>query len=78
MRQFKFYTDIKCSNCEAKVSKVLSSEPGIISFDIDLENKNRTLVVKAIDAISEGDIISMVKVAGFDAKPVKGLLDIFK
>lgn len=78
MRQYKFYTNIKCSNCEAKVSKVLESEPGIISFDVDLESKNRTLVVKAIDAISEEDIISMVKVAGFEAKPSKGLLDIFK
>lgn len=77
MKEHKFHTDIKCSNCEAKVSKVLSAEPGIVSYDLDLESKSRTLKVKAIDAIREEDIISMVKVAGFHAKPVKGLFDLF-
>jgi copper chaperone CopZ len=77
MKQYKFHTNIKCSNCEAKVSKVLSSEPGIISFEVDLESTNRTLKVKTIEAISEEDVVSMVKVAGFEAKPVKPFLGLF-
>ncbi len=78
MKQYKFHTNIKCSNCEAKVSKVFSSEPGVVDFEVDLEKKDRTLKVKTIDAISEEDIISMVKSAGYDAVPVKGLFGLFK
>jgi copper chaperone CopZ len=78
MKNYKFHTNIKCSNCEAKVSKVFASEPGIASYDLDLENKKRTLTVKAIDALREEDIISLVKSAGYEAKPVKGILSFFK
>jgi copper chaperone CopZ len=77
MKQYKFHTNIKCSICEAKVSQLLSSEPGIVSFDLDLESKNRTLVVKAIEGISESDVISIVQVAGFKAKPVKRFWGLF-
>jgi copper chaperone CopZ len=78
MKHYKFHTNIKCSNCEVKVAKILSDEPGIVSFDVDLESKNRTLKVEAIDAIKEEDIISMVKVAGYKAEPIKGLLGFLK
>ncbi len=78
MKHYKFHTNIKCSSCEAKVAKILSEEPGIISFDVDLEDKNRLLKVEAIDAISEENIISMIKAAGYEAKLVKGLLSFLK
>jgi copper chaperone len=78
MKRYKFHTNIKCSSCEAKVGKILSAEPGIVSFDVDLESKNRVLKVEAIDAIREEDIISMVNAAGYEAKPVKGLLSFLK
>ena len=78
MKDYKFHTNIKCSSCEAKISKIFETEPKIKYFEVDLENIKRPLKVKVEDSISQDDIVKLVKSAGFEANSVKGIFDFLK
>ncbi|MDD2246713.1 MAG: cation transporter [Proteiniphilum sp.] len=67
MRTIRFKTNINCSNCLAKVTPFLNRKEGIHSWNMELDNPDKILVVETEDLAPE-DIIKTVKRTGFDAE----------
>lgn len=63
----KFKTSINCNGCLAKVTPVLNKIEGIIEWDVDLANQDKTLTVKSND-ISAEIVIDKLKEIGFRAE----------
>ncbi len=63
----KFKTSINCNGCLAKVTPVLNKIEGIIEWDVDLGDQNKTLTVKSNDLSAEV-VIDKLKEIGFRAE----------
>lgn len=68
MKTLKFKTNINCGNCLAKVTPKLN-ECAIDSWEVDLQDPDRTLTVKT-ENLEPEDIKKAVLKAGFIANPV--------
>ena len=66
MNKYTFTTNIQCSNCLSKVSPKLNEQVGIQTWQVDLQDPNRTLTVETENLESE-DIRKAVLKAGFIA-----------
>lgn len=67
MKTLKFKTNIKCSNCLAKVTPKLNEQSEIESWEVDLDDLDRTLTVKTANL--QPDVIKKaVLKAGFIAE----------
>ncbi|MDP2040417.1 MAG: heavy-metal-associated domain-containing protein [Algoriphagus sp.] len=64
MKTLKFKTNIQCTNCLAKVTPKLDEQSDIQSWDVDLQDPERTLTVKTENLQAE-DIKKAVLKAGF-------------
>lgn len=64
MKTLKFKTNIQCTNCLAKVTPKLDEQSDIQSWDVDLQDPERTLTVKTKNLQAE-DIKKAVLKAGF-------------
>jgi copper chaperone len=64
MKTLKFKTNIQCSNCLAKVTPKLNEQGGINSWNVDLQDPDRTLTVET-EVIEPEDIKKAVLKAGF-------------
>jgi copper chaperone len=62
----EFKSNINCSNCEAKVKKVMDKQPAIKSWHVDLEHPDRILTVES--DLSPDEISKTVLKAGFKAE----------
>lgn len=67
MKTLKFKTNINCNNCLAKVSPKLNEQSGIQSWNVDLQDDERTLTVETEELQAE-DIKKAVLKAGFIAQ----------
>ncbi len=47
MEQIKLKTNLSCKHCVMKVEPVLKAEQGIVSYNIDLENPDKTLTIES-------------------------------
>ena len=68
-KEMKFKTTINCGGCVAKVTPLLNSAEGIESWNVDTDNPDKILTVKA-DGITEDIVMETVKKAGFKIEPV--------
>ncbi|AMQ56913.1 heavy-metal-associated domain-containing protein [Algoriphagus sanaruensis] len=67
MKTLKFKTNINCNNCLAKVTPKLNEQSGIESWNVDLQDDERTLTVETEELQAE-DIKKAVLKAGFIAQ----------
>jgi copper chaperone len=66
MKKLQFKTNIQCGNCLSKVSPKLNEQSGIQSWQVDLQDPDRTLTVDT-DVLNAEDIQKAVLKAGFIA-----------
>ena len=66
MKTLKFKTNIQCSNCLVKVTPKLNEQTGIESWNVDLQDPDRTLTVET-ENLEPEDIKKAVLKAGFIA-----------
>ena len=66
MKKLQFKTNIQCGNCLSKVSPKLNEQSGIHTWQVDLQDPDRTLTVDT-DALNPEDIQKAVLKAGFIA-----------
>lgn len=66
MKKLTFKTNIQCSNCLFKVSPKLNEQTGIHTWQVDLQDPNRTLTVET-ETLDPEDIRKAVLKAGFIA-----------
>lgn len=66
MKTLKFKTNIQCSNCLAKVTPKLNEQSDIQSWEVDLQDPERTLTVNT-ENLGPDDIKKAVLKAGFIA-----------
>jgi copper chaperone len=69
MKKLQFKTNIQCGNCLSKVSPKLNEQSGIHTWQVDLQDPDRTLTVET-DALNPEDIQKAVLKAGFIATSV--------
>ena len=67
MKTLKFKTNINCNNCLTKVTPKLNEQSGIQSWNVDLQDEERTLTVETEELQAE-DIKKAVLKAGFIAQ----------
>ena len=67
MKTLKFKTNINCNNCLAKVTPKLNEQSGIQSWNVDLQDDERTLTVETEELQAE-DIKKAVLKAGYIAQ----------
>lgn len=67
VKELKFKTNLNCSNCVSKVQKDLDTANGILEWNVDTENSDKVLTVKA-DGISEAEVKAIIKKKGFKAE----------
>ncbi len=68
METYTLATSLSCGGCVAAVSKKLNELDGVSEWSVDLEHDSRLLTVQA-ENLTENDIISAVRSAGFAADP---------
>ena len=66
MKKLQFKTNIQCSNWLSKVSPKLNEQTGIHTWQVDLQDPNRTLTVET-ETLEPEDIRKAVLKAGFSA-----------
>jgi copper chaperone len=66
MKTLKFKTNIQCSNCLAKVTPKLNEQSDIESWNVDLQDPERTLTVNTENLEPEAIKKAVLK-AGFIA-----------
>ena len=74
MRTLKFKTNIQEMNCVDRIASYLDNVKDIITWSIDVNAEDHLLVVQGYEALQPRDVVSIVNLAGFYAKPVKGNL----
>ena len=70
--KYIFKSTINCHNCESKVAPFLDNDPGIISWEVDLDHPERFLTVET-DSLDEDDITMLVRKAGYKLELVEEL-----
>jgi copper chaperone len=71
MKTLKFQTNVKCGGCVATITPFLNQEKGIANWNVDLENPQRILAVET-EELSSGEIVDVMKKAGYQASPIEG------
>ena len=64
MKKLLFKTNIQCGNCLSKVSTKLNEQSEIHTWQVDLQDPNRTLTVET-ETLEPEDIRKAVLKAGF-------------
>lgn len=67
MKTIRFKTNLKCSNCVAKVQKQLDEEVRIIKWSVDLQSPDRVLSIETENDGVEAVVMDILKVAGYRA-----------
>jgi copper chaperone len=71
MKTYKFKTNIKCGGCVDTISSYLDNAQEISQWDVDTLNNDNILTVSGPESLVARDVIDIVNLAGFTAKPVK-------
>lgn len=75
MKTFKFKTNINCGGCIDTVSSYLDNAQEINQWEVDTANEDKVLTVSGPESLDSKDVVEIVNLAGFSAKPLrKGLL----
>ena len=68
MKTLQFKTNIKCGGCVAAVKPFLDAAEGIESWEVDLQNPDRTPTVQTEQPAEA--VRAVVNQAGYTAEPV--------
>ena len=71
MKTLKFQTNVKCGGCVATITPFLNQEKGIANWNVDLATPQRILAVET-EELTSGEIIEVMKKAGYQASPIEG------
>lgn len=63
-QEFQFKTNINCGGCVASVKPHLDNADGVSEWNVDTNNKDKILTVKAA-GITEEQVLDIIKKAGF-------------
>lgn len=75
MKTYQFKTNIKCGGCVDAVSSYLNNSKEIFHWEVDTLHEDNVLSVMSTNEMNGKDVIDLVNLAGFQAKPLKkGLL----
>ncbi len=74
MRTLKFKTNIQEMNCVDRIASYLDNVKDVITWSIDINAEDHLLVVQGYEHLQPRDVVSIINLAGFYAKPVKGNL----
>lgn len=66
-KEFQFKTNINCGGCIKAVTPFLNKTEGIDYWEVDINNKDKTLTIKS-NGITEQEVIETVQKAGFKAE----------
>lgn len=69
MKTLKFKTNLKCSNCVAKISASLDQTREIKSWSVDLKSPERILTVEAENAEAAALVSKILTDAGYRSEP---------
>lgn len=69
MEAMKFKTNIKCSGCIATVTPFLNKTVGENSWNVDVQNPDKVLVINRQDVPAE-EVVRAVQDAGYKAEKI--------
>ena len=73
MKTLKFKTNINCGGCIANAKPFLDKIKHQQGWNVDTTNPDKILTVEG-DAVETENVLEMVREAGYQAEPIKGLL----
>lgn len=71
MKSFRIKTNLKCSNCVAKVQQSLDATSEIKSWSVDLKSPDRVLTIEADEEHALALAIDILAKAGYRAVELK-------
>ena len=74
MRTLQFKTNIQEVSCVDRIASYLDNFKDIITWNIDMDTKDHLLTVQAYERLHPRDVVAVINLAGFHAKPVKNNL----
>ena len=74
MRTFKFKTNIESERCVDQVASYLNNTTDIAGWGVDTNDVDKVLTVEGNDHLGSHDVIDIINLAGFSARPVKNNL----
>ncbi len=75
MKTIKFKTNIKCGGCIDTVSSYLDNAQEINEWEVNTVDEDKVLTVSGPETLEAKDVVDIVNLAGFSAKPLrKGIL----
>jgi hypothetical protein len=74
MRTLKFKTNIQEMSCVDRIASYLDNVKDIISWSVDTNAEDHLLVVQGYERLQPNDVVDIVNLAGFHAKPIKSNL----
>lgn len=69
MKTLKFKTNINCGGCIANVTPSLNKIEGIGKWEVNINDPQKILTVETTN-LSEGEIVEIVKKAGYKAEAI--------
>ncbi|MXV16298.1 heavy-metal-associated domain-containing protein [Hufsiella ginkgonis] len=69
METLNFKTNINCSGCVTAVTPFLHKEENILKWKVDTDHPANILTVE-VQNIGEGEVVKLIKKAGFDAERI--------
>jgi copper chaperone len=70
MNTLQFKTNIKCSGCIAKTTPYLNEAVGENNWQVDVQNPNKILTIKADEKVEEKTVVQALEKAGYSAEPI--------
>lgn len=65
----QFKTNLNCGGCVSKVKSDLDNAAGICEWDVDTNNNDKILTIKA-DGITGDEVVAIIQSKGFKAEPL--------
>lgn len=66
-KEFQFKTNLNCGGCVSKVQPDFDNASGICEWNVDTNNSDKILTVKA-EGITEDEIVAIIRKKGFKAE----------
>lgn len=70
MNTLQFKTNIKCSGCIAKSTPYLNEAVGENNWQVDVQDPNKILTVKADENVDEKTVVQALEKAGYAAERI--------
>jgi len=71
MKTYKFKTNINCGGCIDTVASYLDNAQEIMQWQVDTHHEEKVLTVMGQDTLASRDVVDLINLAGFSAKPLK-------